>query len=59
MDSIVSWMILTGLSLAGIAWLLISRAKYLDSIHITKAPCVWANAGHKKDWQAFYTGHMT
>ena len=57
MDSVVSWAILTGVALVLLVWLLAARARYLDRIHPTKEPCVWANARHKKDWQAFATGH--
>lgn len=58
-DSIMSWAILTPAILGAIAWLLIARMHHLDRTHITKAPCVWANAGHRQDWQAFATGHYT
>lgn len=58
MDSVISWAILTVLLMGGLALFLLRRAAYLDSIHKTKAPCVWANAGRRKDWQAFYTGHV-
>ena len=57
MDSVVSWAILTPILLGLLAWLLIRRAAYLDSVHVTKEPCVLANARHGKDWQAFATGH--
>ena len=57
MDSVVSWAILTPLVLGLLAWFLLKRAAYLDRIHPTKETCVLANAGHRKDWQAFYTGH--
>ena len=57
MDSVISWAILTGVVLGLLVWLLMARAKYLDRIHPTKEPCVWANAGRKQDWQRFATGH--
>ena len=57
MDSVVSWAVLTILCLAGVTWLLLKRAAYLDSIHIEKPSCVWANAGRRTDWQRFATGN--
>ncbi len=57
MDSVVSWAILTGVALVLLVWLLAARAAYLDSVHVTKEPCVLANTGRKGDWQAFATGH--
>ncbi len=58
MDSVVSWAILTPVLIGLLAWLLLQRAAYLDSIHTEKPPCVWANAGRteKDDWQRFATG---
>lgn len=58
MDSVISWAILTVLLMGGLVWFLLRRAAYLDSVHTEKPPCVWANAGRRKDWQAFYTGHV-
>lgn len=58
MDSVISWAILTMLTMGGLVWFLLRRAAYLDSIHKTKPPCVLANAGRGADWQAFYTGHI-
>ncbi len=57
MDSVVSWAILTGIVLVLLVWLLLARVRYLDSVHVTKEPCVLANARHGKDWQAYATGH--
>lgn len=56
MDSVVSWLILTIALLAGEGLLFLCRVRYLDSVHITKPACRWANDRRGKDWQAFYTG---